>query len=281
MSRIESGRMIIKKEEFSFPEMLKSVNTLISGQSREKGINYECRLNGKIDNYYIGDDVKIRQILLNILGNAVKFTPEGGNVTMLVEDVNHFDGKATLCFTIQDTGVGMSEDYLPKIFEPFSQEDSSSTNRYGSTGLGMPITKSMVELMNGHIEVESKKGKGSTFTVTITLTESDHEEIKTEDDVLHPHEMSVLVIDDDEVACEHAKVVLGQVGMKCESVTSGEEGIEAVRLRHGRRDNYSLILVDWKMPGLDGVETTKRIREIVGHETPVIILTSYNWDDIA
>ena len=281
MSRIESGRMIIKKEEFSFPEMLKSVNTLISGQSREKGINYECHLNGKIDNYYIGDDVKIRQILLNILGNAVKFTPEGGNVTMLVEDVNHFDGKATLCFTIQDTGVGMSEDYLPKIFEPFSQEDSSSTNRYGSTGLGMPITKSMVELMNGHIEVESKKGKGSTFTVTITLTESDHEEIKTEDDVLHPHEMSVLVIDDDEVACEHAKVVLGQVGMKCESVTSGEEGIEAVRLRHGRRDNYSLILVDWKMPGLDGVETTKRIREIVGHETPVIILTSYNWDDIA
>ena len=157
MSRIESGRLTIKSEEFSFSKTLEQVNTIINGQCREKGLNYDCRMKGQVDEYYIGDDMKLRQVMINILGNAVKFTPEGGTVSFLIEDVARMDNKATLRFTIQDTGIGMSKEYLPKLFDAFSQEDSSSTNKYGSTGLGMPITKRIVELMNGSIDVESEK----------------------------------------------------------------------------------------------------------------------------
>ena len=280
MSRIESGRMVIKKEEFSFSKNLEQVNNMISGQCRDKGIHYECRIIGKIDDYYIGDAMKLKQVMLNILGNAVKFTPEGGKVTFLIEEGHRFDDMATLHLTFKDTGIGMSKEYIPHIFEAFSQEDSSSTSKYGSTGLGMPITKSIVELMNGTIEVESEKGAGTTFTVTVTLEESDRKDTSVTDGDLNPHDMSVLVIDDDRIALEHAEVILGQIGISCETAESGWEGIEKVRLRHGRQEEYDLILVDWKMPELDGVETTRQIRQIVGNDTPIIILTSFNWDDI-
>jgi len=280
MSRIESGRLTIKNEEFSFSKTLEQVNTIISGQCRDKGLSYECRTRGQIDEYYIGDDMKLRQVMINILGNAVKFTPEGGTVSFIIEDVARMDNKATLRFTISDTGIGMSREYLPRLFDAFSQEDSSSTNRYGSAGLGMPITKSIVELMNGAIEVESEKGKGTTFTVTVTLTQANHPGAEPGDIELRPHEMSVLVIDDDRIACEHAEVILGQVGISCESVLSGREAVEMVRMRHARREDYNLILVDWKMPEMDGLETTRQIRTIVGPDTPIIILTSYNWEDI-
>ena len=280
MSRIESGRMVIRNEEFSFPKLLEQVNTIISGQCRDKDIEYTCRTSGKIDEYYIGDDMKLRQVMINILGNAVKFTPSGGKVTFLVEEMARYDGKATLRLTFSDTGIGMSKEYLPKLFEAFTQEDSSTTSKYGSTGLGMPITKSIVELMNGHIEVESEKGKGTTFTVTVTLTESAHSRETRNMDSIRPGDMNVLVIDDDPIACEHAKVVLGQVGISCETASSGREALEMVNMHHARRSDYHLILVDWKMPEMDGLETTREIRSILGTDTPIIILTSYNWDEI-
>ena len=281
MSRIESGRLMIKKEEFSFSKSLEQVNNMVSGQCNDKGLNYECRTIGKIDDYYIGDAMKLKQVMINILGNAVKFTPKGGTVTFLVEEGPRFNGKATIKFTIKDSGIGMSKEYIPHIFEAFSQEDSSSTNRYGSTGLGMPITKSIVELMNGHIDVESEKGVGTTFIVTVTLDESSRKRIALDDSALNPHEMNVLVIDDDETALEHAKIILGHIGMRCETAESGKDALEKVRISHGRREDYDLILVDWRMPEMDGVETTRQIRSIVGHDTPIIILTSFNWDDIA
>ena len=281
MSRIESGRMAIKREEFSFSKTLEQVNTIISGQCRDKGLHYECRMKGQIDEYYIGDAMKLRQVMINILGNAVKFTPEGGSVTFTIEDVARLDHNATLRLIISDTGIGMSEEYLPKLFQPFSQEDASSTSKYGSTGLGMPITKSIVELMNGSIEVQSEKGVGTTFTVLVTLMQADRSSGEVGDDELHPHEMSVLVIDDDRIACEHAQVILGQVGVNCETVESGRDALEMVRMRHARREDYTLILVDWKMPEMDGLETTRQIRGIVGSDVPIIILTAYNWDDVA
>ena len=281
MSRIESGRMVIKKEEFSFAKSLEQVNNMVNGQCREKGLKYECFTIGKVDDYYIGDAMKLRQIMLNILGNAVKFTPTGGTVSFFIEEGPRYEGKATLKLTFRDTGIGMSSEYLPHIFDAFSQEDSSSTSRYGSTGLGMPITRSLVELMNGHIEVESEKGVGTTFTVTVTLDESDRRDRDLDGQELDPRDLSVLVIDDDLIALEHAEIVLGQIGISCETAESGWEGLDKVRIRHGRREDYDLILVDWKMPEMDGVETTRRIREIVGHNTPIIILTSFNWDDIA
>ena len=281
MSRIESGRMIVKNDEFSFAKVLEQVNTIISGQCSEKGIEYECHVKGAVDDYYIGDDMKLRQVLINILGNAVKFTPTGGSVRLIVEAIARFNEKTTMRFIMSDTGIGMSEDFLPKLFDPFSQEDSSNTSRYGSTGLGMSITKSFVELMNGTISVESEKQKGTTFTVTVTLLDCDQKGIEEEENVMQPHELCVLVIDDDPIACEHAQLVLGQVGVNCEKALSGEEGIQMVKVRHTRREPYNLILVDLRMPGMDGLETTRQIRAAVGAETPVIMLTSYNWDDIA
>ena len=280
MSRIESGRMIVKNEEFSFAKALAQVNTIISDQCREKGVDYECRVNGTVDDYYIGDEMKLRQVMINILGNAVKFTPPGGSVTFVVEETARFNGKSTLRFIISDTGIGMSQEFLPKLFDAFSQEDSSSTSRFGSTGLGMAITKNLIELMNGTIAVESEKQKGTTFTVTVTLIECDRKSIEEEDDIPQPHELCVLVIDDDPIACEHAQLVLGQVGVNCEKALSGAEGLQMAKVRHARREPYSLILVDWRMPDMDGVETTRQIRAAVGTETPVIILTSYNWDEI-
>ena len=281
MSRIESGRMTIKKEEFSFSKALEQVNTMISGQCRDKGLNYDCLIKGKVDDYYIGDAMKLKQVLINILGNAVKFTPEGGTVRFVIEEGTRYDEMATLKFVISDTGIGMSKEYLPKLFDAFSQEDSSSTSRYGSTGLGMPITKSIVELMNGQIDVESEKGKGTTFTVTMTLGESDRKSVDMEAGELNPHDMSVLVIDDDRIALEHAEIILGQIGIHCDTAESGWEGVDKVRIAHSRREDYNLILVDWRMPEMDGLETTRHIRALVGDDTPIIILTSFNWDEIA
>lgn len=224
--------------------------------------------------------MKLRQVLVNILGNAVKFTDEGGEVKLQIERKAKFEGKSTLCFKISDTGIGISEEYLPHIFDPFSQEDSSSTNKYGSSGLGMAITKRIVEMMNGNIRVESQKGVGTTFIVTVTLSDSDRTDNGEQYDDIHPENMTVLIIDDDPVALKHAQLVLEKVGVTSETADNGKKAVKMVKLRHARREPYKLILVDWKMPDLDGIETTRMIREAVGHESAIIILTAYRWDDI-
>ena len=280
MSRIESGRLTLKNEDFSFSKLLEEINTMFSGQSTDKGVQYNCHIKGSVDDHYIGDNMKLKQILINIIGNAVKFTPEGGNIELTVERTAQFDGKSTLRFTISDTGIGMSKDYLPHIFDSFSQEDSSSTNKYGSSGLGLAITKNIVEMMNGNIEVKSEKSKGTVFTVTVTLTDSRHSDNEGDYPFIDPGEMSVLVIDDDPVACEHAKLVLEKIGISCEIAYSGADAIEMVKLHHARATPYNLILVDLKMPDMDGVETTREIRKIVGHESAIIIITAYRWDDV-
>ena len=282
MSRIESGRMILHSEEFAFPELIGQINTIFSGQCQEKGLTYNCRMAGAIADCYIGDSVKLRQVLINILGNAVKFTRPGGSVDLLVEKQASFDGKTTLRFVIKDTGVGMSKEFLPKLFDTFSQEDSGASNKYGSSGLGMAITKNIVEMMNGTIEVESEKGVGTTFTVAVTLLDSDRK-LSTEEDgdeEIRPQEMSVLVVDDDPIVCEHAKLMLGQAGIAAETVQSGKEALEMVKLRHARREPYNLIVMDWQMPEMDGVTTTKEIRSVIGNESAIILLSAYNWDDV-
>ncbi len=280
MSRIESGRMNIKNEEFSFSKLLEYINTLISGQCHDKGLEYQCHIKGDTDNYYIGDSMKLRQLLINLLGNAVKFTPKGGRVDFDVERTAQYEGKSTITFRISDNGIGISEDFLPHIFDAFSQEDSSSTNKYGSSGLGLAITKNIVELMNGNISVESKKGEGTTFTVAVTLTDAAEHNTDLDRYRINPSDMVVLVVDDDPIACEHAKLVLEKSGIAAEISYSGADAVEKVRLRHARMNPYNLILVDWQMPEMDGVETTRRIREIVGNESAIVILTAYKWDDI-
>lgn len=279
MSRIESGKLTLKNEAFSFQKLLEGINTMFSSQCADKDIDYQCHINGHVDDYYIGDSMKLKQVLINILGNAVKFTPEGGSVSLNVEKKASFDGKTTLQFAITDTGIGMSKEFLPHIFDAFAQEDLSTTSKYGSSGLGLAITKNIVEMMNGTIDVESEKGKGTTFTVAVTLMD-DTRKAYGETENFDPQEMSVLIIDDDPVACEHAKLVLEKVGISAEVAESGKQALEMVSLRQTRRDPYNLILVDWKMPEMDGIETTRRIREIVHDDSAIIILTAYSWDDV-
>ena len=280
MSRIESGRMILKNEEFSFTNMLEQINIMVGGQCRDKGLTYDCTVRGHVEDFYIGDDMKLKQVLINMLGNAIKFTPAGGKISFTVEQVAHFEDKSTLRFVVKDTGIGIDKDYLPKIFEPFSQEDSGTSNAYGGTGLGMAITKNIVETMNGNISVKSEKGKGSEFTVNVTLRNSP----KTADSVhgkkIEVSDLKVLIIDDDPIACEHAKLVLEEVGISAETALTGREAVEKVRLRRARHENYNVLLVDLRMPGENGIDVTRRIRDIIGNESAIIILTSYSWDDV-
>ena len=280
MSRIESGRMALKNEEFSFSDLIEAINTMFNSQCNDKHLEYHCHILGEVDDYYVGDNMKLRQILINILGNAVKFTPEGGRVSMEVKRTAHYEGLSTLRFVISDTGIGMSEEFLPHIFDTFAQEDSSATSKYGSSGLGLAITRNLVEMMNGTIQVRSIKGEGSVFTVTVTLTDSARQNTEKTAGEIHPEEMSVLIVDDDPIACEHAKLVLEKAGISSETASSGEKAVEMVRLRHARREPYNLILMDWQMPGMDGVEATRQIRSIVGTASAIIILTAYSWDDI-
>ena len=278
MSRIESGRLTLKNEEFSFREMLEQINTMINGQCQDKGLTYECHINGKVNDYYIGDSMKLKQVIINILGNSVKFTPAPGTVSFVVEPVSQFEGQATMRFIMQDTGIGMDKEYLPKIFDTFSQEDPNKANKYGSTGLGMAITKNIVDMMNGQISVESEKGVGTTFTVTVTLKMTDRKGSGSIE--VRPQDMRVLVIDDDPVACEHAKLVLEEVGIVSDSCFSGKEALKMLEVAHARRQAYNLILVDLKMPEQDGVEVTRQIRKLYNEESIIIILTAYSWDDI-
>jgi signal transduction histidine kinase/DNA-binding response OmpR family regulator len=280
MSRIESGRMILKHEEFSFSGMLEQINTMVSGQCKEKGLQYDCTIRGRVADFYIGDDMKLKQVLINILGNAVKFTNKGGKISFLIEQVAHFEDKSTLRFVINDTGIGIDEDYLPKIFEPFSQEDSGSSTSYGGTGLGLAITKNIVETMSGNISVKSEKGVGSEFTVNVTLRNSSKSVESSGTKKINVRDLNVLVVDYDPVACEHAKLVLEEVGIAADTALSSAEAIEKVTLKKARHEFYSILLVDLRMPKISGIEITRQVREIIGNESAIIILTSCNWDDI-
>jgi len=280
MSRIESGRMILKHEEFSFGNMLEQINTMVSGQCRDKGLHYDCVIRGRVDDFYIGDDMKLKQVLINILGNAIKFTDKGGTISFYVEQVAHFEDKSTLRFVVKDTGIGIDKDYLKKIFEPFSQEDSGTSNAYGGTGLGMAITKNIVETMNGNISVKSEKGVGSEFTVNVTLRNSPKTADSVQGKKINVQDLKVLIVDDDPIACEHAKLVLEEVGISAETSLSGSEAVEKVRLRRARHELYNILLIDLRMPEESGIDVTRKIRDIIGNESAIIILTSYNWDDV-
>ena len=278
MSRIESGRLIIRKEEFSFSNLLEQINTMVMSQCEEKGLHYECRVVGGISDYYIGDDMKLKQILINILSNAIKFTEAPGSILFAVERTAVYGDHSTIRLSVKDTGIGIDEAYLPRLFDPFTQEDSSRSNKFGSTGLGLAITKNLVELMNGTITVESKKGEGTEFIVVITLTNSDHQNASVS--AVDPKDMRILVVDDEEIAAEHARIVLDEAGIKADTCYSGQEALNMLEVRHAKHEPYNLVLLDWKMPEMDGIDVARQIRERYDKETTVIILTSFNWDEI-
>ncbi|MBQ6503078.1 MAG: amino acid permease [Flexilinea sp.] len=279
MSRIESGRMTLKEEEFRFKDFLDQINIIINGQCSDKGLDYDCQLIGTLNDYYIGDDMKLKQVLINILGNSVKFTNVPGTVTLSVEQIAEYEGHCTLRFTAKDTGIGMSKEYIPKIFEAFSQEDQHSANKYGNTGLGMAITKNIVEMMNGEIGVESEKGVGTTFTVTVTLKASARSVTGENGDMVLTG-LRALVIDDDEVACEHAMIVANSIGLRTDYTTDPKQALALLRKEKEEGHPYQFALTDYRMPEMDGIDFTKALRAGDGGETAVIIMSGYNWDDM-
>ena len=279
MSRIESGRMALKNEEFSFREFLDQINIMINGQCQDKGLHYECNIVGRVGDYYFGDDLKLKQVLINILGNSVKFTDAPGDVTLTVEQVAELDGMCTLRFVMRDTGVGMDKEFLPKLFEAFSQEDATTTNRYGGSGLGMAITKNFVEMMNGEIQVESEKGVGSVFTVTVTLKASGRA-AHLENGLTLPKDLRAMVVDNDEIACEHTQVVLRAIGIESDTFCSPRQALEIMREAYAAGTPYQLLLTDYKMPDMNGLELVRALRGFDSRKTAVIMLTGYNWDTI-
>lgn len=272
MSLIESGNMKLKEEEFSFRSMLEQINTVTETRCEDKGLIFDCAVIGHVEDRYIGDDLKLKQVLFNILENAVRYTPSGGKISLTVKEGPPAGDKATICFVVSDSGKGIAPEYLPRLFEPFIRAEGEDT------GLGLAITKNIVDMMGGWIEADSEEGKGSVFTVCIPLGVCRGKE--TGKYSFEPASLRALIVDDDITACEHAGMVLRQIGIDSEYVLNGEDALAMFKKLSGSKAPFNLLLVDWKMPGMDGIELTRHIRENTDREDITIVLTTYNWYEV-
>ena len=284
MSRIESGRMELKEKDFSMRELIEQINVIINGQCEDKGLTYECRVIGQQNEYYIGDDLKIKQVLINILGNSVKFTDRPGSVFFSAEEIKRIDNSCVMRFTIQDNGIGMDKEFLSRLFDAFSQENSASTNKYGGSGLGMAITKRIIDMMNGDITVESTKNIGTTFTVTIPLRLSDTE-AKTEKEDTPITSVSVaglhiLIAEDQEMNAEVLTDLLEIEDMSSEWAQNGQIAVEM--FEQSEENHFDAILMDMRMPVMDGLDATRKIRALNRSDAasiPIIALTANAFEE--
>ena len=279
MSRIESGRMLMHKEEFSLFALLEQINTMVLTQCNEKGLHYECRLVNMVNGTFFGDETKLREMLLNILSNAIKFTDAPGDIILTVEKIAEYEDRSTLRFYIRDTGIGMDKDYIPKLFEAFSQENAENKAKYGSSGLGMAITKRIVEMMNGSINVKSEKGIGTEFEVVLSLGNANSKNVN-HTNAIDPANFYILVVDDDPIEAEHARIVLEEIGIAADTCTSGQEALRKMEVQHAKYRPYNMVLMDWNMPGMSGPEASAEINRMYSEESIVVALTAYNRDDI-
>ena len=280
MSRIESGKLNLRREQIPFEEFINGVNSIVYEQATARGLSYDAIVMGFVAENYVGDAMKLQQILVNLLGNAVKFTPEGGKVQLIVSQERIERGRALVKFTVNDTGIGISEDFQKVMFDPFVQEQNSMTTPYNGTGLGLAITKSLVQLMGGRIAVHSIVGVGTEFVVTIPLEIGDESKVQNMGSTIPMRNLSALVVDDEILICQQTRSILLDMGMKAEWVNSGQKAVELVRLRWAGKKYFDIILIDWKMPDMDGIETARQIRRIVGDHVTIIIITAYEWAEI-
>lgn len=278
MSKIESGKTSLNAEVFSLPELLEELSIILTPQAKAKRQSFAIRAQGSLPEQLIGDKLRLNQILLNLLSNAVKYTPEEGTIEFTVSRVPATaEQLVKLRFVVRDNGIGMNQDYLAHIFTPFSREINSVTNKVQGTGLGMAITKNLIDLMGGVIRVESELNKGSVFTVDLSFTLPENE---TRDQWYRQQVEHILVADDEIDVCETIQEMMSDTGVQVSCVTSGSDAVEAVAAAHQSGNDFDVILLDWKMPGMDGVETARRIREKVGEDVPILVLTSYDWSEI-
>ncbi len=279
MSHIESGKMQLTETLCSLPEILHGLRSIIQADIHAKQLElYMDAIDVQNENIYC-DRLRLNQVLLNLLNNAIKYTTAGGIVSIKVtEKPVAQKGYATYEFQVKDTGIGMSEDFVAHIFEPFERERNSTISGIQGTGLGMAITKNIVTMMNGTISVTSKQNVGSEFTVSLTLRVSSEDR---ESPLIPQLEgCRALVVDDDFNTCDSVSYMLQQIGMRAEWTLSGKEAVLRTHQAVTRKDCYSVYIIDWMLPDMNGVEVTRRIRKETGGNAPIIVLTAYNWEDI-
>ncbi len=278
MSKIESGKTSLNVDRFSLPELLDELSIILSPQAKAKEQHFTVHVQGAPPEQLIGDKLRLNQILINLLSNAIKYTPQGGTVEFLISDLPQSAPQyAKLRFQVRDNGIGMSPEFIKTVFDPFSREISSVTNKIQGTGLGMAITKNLVDLMGGIIQVESQPGQGSTFTVELSFALPEQDE---QPDWYRQKITRMLVADDEEDICLDVREMMRGTGVEVSYVTEGAAAVERAVQAHQRGEDFHVILLDWKMPGMDGVEAARRIREQVGTAVPILVLTSYDWTEI-
>ena len=279
MSRIESGKMRLDETLCSLPDILHGLRSIVQGDIRAKQLELYIDTVDVVDEDIYCDKLRLNQVLLNLLSNAIKYTPAGGTVSMRITEFQTAPaGYANYEFVIKDTGMGMSEEFVNHIFEPFEREHNSTISNIQGTGLGMAITKNIIDMMNGSIQVQSKQGVGSEFTVFLSFRLGS----ESRQPVAIPRlkDCRALVVDDDFNTCDSVSYMLQQIGLRAEWTLSGREAVLRTRQAVSRGDHYHVYVVDWLMPDMNGVEVARRIRKEAGEDVPIIVLTAYDWSDI-
>lgn len=277
MSRIESGHLTLAEEEFNLSDLLETTLEMIHPSVEEKNQELSILIEDIEHENVIGDSLYVQKIITNIMSNAVKYTPEGGAIRVnICEKKTRMTRTGCFQFVFEDTGIGMSEEFLQRIFQPFERAEDSRIDKVQGTGLGMSIVKNVVQMMGGEITVESELNRGSRFTVTILLKLQETEEVKQE----CLADLHVLVADDEEMACVSVCNMLESLGMKSRWVLSGREAVQSVIRQKEEGDEFQAVILDWKMPDMNGIETAREIRKAVGEEIPVIIISAFDWSEI-
>ena len=278
MSRIESGKIHLEEVEVNLSDVLHDLKTIVSGQIYAKQLELYMDAMDVTDEDVYCDKTRLNQVLLNLLSNAIKFTPAGGTVSVRVRQLA---GKVRGCgqyeFRVKDNGIGMSPEFAQKIFEPFERERTSTVSRIQGTGLGMAITKNIVDMMGGTIEVQTAQGKGTEFIIRVPMrAQAEHRPVEK---ITELEGLKALVVDDDFNTCDSVTKMLVKVGMRAEWTLSGKEAVLRARQSIEMSDAYHAYIIDWRLPDMNGIEVTRQIRSL-HDDTPIIILTAYDWSDI-
>ncbi|NCD02388.1 MAG: response regulator [Clostridia bacterium] len=279
ISAIESGKIKIASEPFDLKELLSAISLMFYNQAKKKGIDFKVEIMELTEERVIGDSLRLNQILMNLLSNYMKFTPEDGTISLRVTQLEGGDNQVRLRFEVADTGIGMTQEFMQRIFSPFEQEKAETARKYGGSGLGLSITKNLVTMMRGSIQVASEEGKGTTFTIHMAFQKVEAAE-KADGRRSDFSKIRALVVDDESRSCDYMKMLLKRCHVKSDVVLSGEAAIRQIQKREGTDYEYDMCLIDWNMPGLNGVETARRIRQECNKDMPIIIASAYDISEI-